>query len=1590
MANKLSLEEFREIKEKLVDESLKGKDKYEIQDKLLSYDLSDIPFEEWKGIYVSSSKDHIADFSKTHANIDFKYINFFANVNFKGCNLRNINIDRTIKPEYFDEKTIKENEDLFLSDIFSPEFKEKYYSCTLAMNDLFTLTKEQINELSRKQYKEHFKYLEHNPEMIYYMDLDKIVDIHNNHKDLYEALDTILDPKYFNKFWHTNGKIISYPEMVSKLKGKSIEEIKSICFSYLKESIIKNKFPRINLDDYPKLFIDENKDLFLIDVNIPLEIKKKYYEKELEIDDVINYYDVFKNIPIDSFLIDSDHLIFIINKYGIGEYQKAVKKYPDLFIYLKRIQRLQRFSNYLTDSSISLEENLLLAAKEFFKNMYRDQKELWRINEKTRELEFYPPKYLKSFNFKYIKELKTIKDLMKYNNHTFILDNNEQRNVINTLGIDNIKMLQKDLKYFSYCKETNMGEGYYLELFDPIVDLFVSINENFLYENGIDFKHGTLPYEEFLDEFAKLLDLMRRRGEFVYFPDYRFIKGKFRKKYSNIFIDEKAPQELINSFYRDEITPSFLSEHKEYIPYLINRDISNVVYIPIKIKLKTEDLNFLVEYTKRFGNEKFLNLISKYGIILEKIYYVNMKEKDLETEECYEKALKKAMYEAIVKNRFDYKYLKKVKDFVNTYPELFIEVKDIEGLSDEEKENLEEGFYDGCISFWDIKNHPELVDVLKDKNFSICFKNILDKGYQKPKNYIMCLYKEVLNTYGKENFFKLALKYGSYFDMVDYNITTQVYFNNDKCYNMNDKELDFNGFCKIVEKEIFLDIQKGLHYNPDVSPEFLKKEHPELFLSEDAPEELKTIFYRTCLNFNALSENQDWLPYLKGIDLRPALIRNVREKDSLDKYFELFGYDLAIKLGIKKPETVTYMIYDNKVDLMKKWYDKTGCKFIPDYVVMENIPIEEADKFLSNGTLWSILMKMDRFAFHYETRDAMFKLAYSFGVFDGDMRGFKKVLELLKEPPKKISINYNKAFNDINKDIESPGHRYYFKEKFDGDEFFDAIIDYLDYNSPTNVVYSEYLAELYKAIKEEKIDMQKPLGLLDHFYKTKDGDDYYSLILDKQKYPKTCYALKEMFDGIRIPIDNLPVVKPFVAHQLFSGFKIEYNPEFREFLLDNLDKILSNNEYITYISNIQKQFKDIKRANINRKLTLDLAVSYVQQNKYRDIHIGNERVAEVSAIAGYSQEDFDKLQRIYNYGKQRVFSSIPRVEDKIDKYSYEMLRLDDPLAMAVGTLTDCCQELGNVAEMCMEHSMVDKNGRVFVVRDNKGNIVSQSWVWRNKNVLCFDNIEIPNKAFDRVENRAEFAIEVYKIYEKAAHELIEKDEEVYKKLLEENKITEEQYKYLKLNKVTVGIGYNDIKEAIRKLAKVDSNTAHPLKFKPPINLGRNLYTSDSTTQYIIEEKDSNLPISNNTTTLPIHFDSYIIYDKSNFKMSDLIKLSKLNEYLEYDYEKSDAIGELAKYYNLDKEKTKVIMNSNFAIVYEEKYDIINIVDLLYNTKVEDMDIEDVVIMQLRLALDQIRGNKTIDISNLEKDEKAIYNKAINLKEEIDHERGLKV
>ena len=53
-----------------------------------------------------------------------------------------------------------------------------------------------------------------------------------------------------------------------------------------------------------------------------------------------------------------------------------------------------------------------------------------------------------------------------------------------------------------------------------------------------------------------------------------------------------------------------------------------------------------------------------------------------------------------------------------------------------------------------------------------------------------------------------------------------------------------------------------------------------------------------------------------------------------------------------------------------------------------------------------------------------------------------------------------------------------------------------------------------------------------------------------------------------------------------------------------------------------------------------------------------------------------------------------------------------------------------------------------------------------------------------------------------------------------------------------------------------------------------------------------------------------------------------------------------------------------------------------------MDIESKVVIQLRLALEQIASDKEIDVSQLDEKEKKMYAKVIGLTDEMNIERGI--
>ena len=634
-------------------------------------------------------------------------------------------------------------------------------------------------------------------------------------------------------------------------------------------------------------------------------------------------------------------------------------------------------------------------------------------------------------------------------------------------------------------------------------------------------------------------------------------------------------------------------------------------------------------------------------------------------------------------------------------------------------------------------------------------------------------------------------------------------------------------------------LHKKTPYKEDLFP-ILGESHPELFLDKDAPQELKNIFYwdhyPLTLTFHELKEHKEWLPYLKDKNALLSLSRDAIPSlaKAMERLFERYGQDEALKIGMKNPDVVMYMLRNNQVDILCTWYERL--KFVPHQVIMNNFDLEDIDKFAAAGKLWSRITRIENHNLSNEAREAILKASICFGVFEQDKEGFNKLVSLFSDIPRKISQD------DIDKIKEFLIRNI---DKYQDDE------------------------------KQQELVGKYRLGLeqLEQIYERRETGEYI-LVINAQDNKDTVKLFRDIMEKTGIN----GVITPDQSHQLFGAFQTKYMPDFRDFLLENMDAILASDDYISQISNMQARWEEIKAYNSNIKLTLDLAMAYIMSNSYTNVHTGNERLANTVSSAGYGQDDFERLQAIYNYGKTRVFSSIPRVKDTVNGYSYEIIKLDDPQALVIGKLTDCCQELGNAAQTSMEHSMTDKHGRLFVVKDERGNVVAQSWVWRNKNVLCFDNIEVPGKAFSRAtkdgKDNKTFTDEIFDVYQHAAEALLAQDEAMYKQLLEEGKITEEQFEALKLAKVTVGAGYNDVRDSLNRNATQDKTTvAHPLQFTHPITGSHHLYTSDSYSQFVIAGEEE-VPQSTMETITP-YSDEYTIYDDSNIKEQDMLMLQKL-------------------------------------------------------------------------------------------------------------------
>ena len=1298
---------------------------------------------------------------------------------------------------------------------------------------------------------------------------------------------------------------------------------------------------------------------------IPQNIKEKMNQRNLTLEDVLDNLDLLSNVPIEQYMLPC-----LAKKLGeaLGpcNLQKVLKEHYDVFEHItKNASTLNNFLAYYQNST-DFEHDFTYALRNYY---YEHDFSMMSEKYEGCATSYYAPIWMASMNFKAIKTIHFFSDFLSDLTDKTLLRDFTLGSVISYLDVKYMKEFDEKTGFFQH-NHTNFLENMY------------SVIASQRQAKGI---HS---YQEFCDIIAEALEMYFR---VPITEPYMYLKDHFQERYPYLFLPSDAPKELEILFYQKpaDITYKLLSDHPEYAPFLVNTHLKSVLNdnnLELGTSPNQRCEGFVDFYTSHFGNENFLQLLNKYGEILDNDFKF---KKEPTSKEEFETELIEAIYNLLRSNpskKYDIFIKKNNTDFMKAHPGMFIKLDEIPIQDKEKKEKFYQSFYSRRLNFGYISDYPELATALKEKDLHILFGKTMTKtNAGKTSGY------ELIDILGNEVFLDLCAIYGDYLLAIDNNLDKSVVISS-----------SIEELKEEIERIIIHQIKTGeICYNPDDCPSFLKDKHPELFLSEDAPKELKSAYYKNIPDFNFLfiSSHPEYHRYLKDKCLIVPLYNayTMLNKEALFEFFNLFNTASAFQLIVEKPTTVYEMIRSNQVEKMHTWYEATGRKFIPDYIVMQTFPLNEIDKFLANGRTWSKLQDIKRYADTPEHKDVLLKLAYTFGIFEGEQNGLNELKKILNGIPRHISeIHTNKlyfidSFCKIETDLEIRRESLKRLEQ-----------EYHGFAEPYFMTCSADGLYNYIRVKlaEEgfNIDFTKPL--IQQIYR-QNPDKSCTLTINPEKSPQSVKMIRILFENLEIA-DMLNSSK---AHQLFGNFALTYDKDFRKFLLDNLENILCDTNAGKQIGAIQRQFKAIKTTNSNRILTWELAVDYVGNQEYKSAELGNEAMAEIASIAGYSEEDFAILQQIYNYSKQRIFSSIPRIESQKNGYTYEILRLDDPLALAIGTLTDCCQEIGNAAELCVEHSMVDQNGRIFVVKDKEGNIVAQSWVWRNNNVLCFDNVEVPKKAFlratreDGYKNKEEFTDEIFAIYKQAAKELIAEDELHYQKLLKEDIISRAEYEATCLRSVTVGIGYNDIAESIKRNATKIKKVTHPLPFAAPVKLNYGLWTNDSMTQYLLEGLEEQ--IISGPETLPIYHDAFKIYDKSNFNLRILLALQRLellarpnNSYPSTQFDErayNDLFTGFANNYSCNPENTRVLMTQNFAIIYEEDEEQISIVDLFCNTKTEHgtIDLTDNIMIQMKLTLIQISENKKVDISALEPEAQELFNTISSItQKQINDKKGL--
>jgi len=401
-------------------------------------------------------------------------------------------------------------------------------------------------------------------------------------------------------------------------------------------------------------------------------------------------------------------------------------------------------------------------------------------------------------------------------------------------------------------------------------------------------------------------------------------------------------------------------------------------------------------------------------------------------------------------------------------------------------------------------------------------------------------------------------------------------------------------------------------------------------------------------------------------------------------------------------------------------------------------------------------------------------------------------------------------------------------------------------------IYDEYYIRLFYYMKKRfvpssEIIKNMPLSDIDNFYINNNAMKWKELVSlvseftsndNKVSFFKLCYVLglfsekasirDKAYDFIKDNIIN--ELNEFDIHEKFDGFSLKngFNEEYSEFFMmyfNGKDFMVTNNErddIIDLTSASYNNFKNVKQLypnkslHTNRKVDILLPSHIMDAVKsiwYNNVDNGNEDFALTVGRYGYNQVQFEELQRWYNIGKSIAEEDLKLIicEDNFDKgIKYKFIDKSNPIGAVLGNITNCCQVVDGNGASCVKYGMTMPNS-CFITFNYKDKIIGQAWVWYDKEsgTICLDNIEVPSRYCDEIKNN--------KMIQKSFIDCLLRLEDNFKKTMIN--------KGFEVSKVTIGKGYNDLKEILDKEFNV-------VEF--PNRLSDYVGYSDSSVQYEIK------------------------------------------------------------------------------------------------------------------------------------------------------------